>query len=328
MAKQDEPMSLIELAYKLAGVRFPDPDEIFNLSTRPKVHTELNLIVEGVRAGEIKTVDLPELDAASDEALAREILGSLYIEESMRDANWLSRIGVSKATADRLIGARGNAVIGAEGIDQQSEATSVWVIHRSGKGWEIGPKADPIFIRTLKEKGFRLLQELVRHPGKVFTALELEIAVYGAPSAVPHADNVLVEDGLSIVSGGSGSKPTDAEKQTKRECRGRLIDIAEELKDVPSKEDRSIDDDIFAEPLEKESDEILDYLLTLNRYGATRDNASPGERARNRVRTNIGGAMDDIERDAPDVYKLLAAGLNQGSSITFNPDASGLIWET
>jgi hypothetical protein len=196
------------------------------------------------------------------------------------------------------------------------------IFRKNGDVWEIvhGGVRLPL-MKNLK--GLAYIACLLRHPGREFTAHELETQCFGIPldlgiSRVADADDL---DGE--VDWGDSEQILDSE--TTRQYRERLEEIPEEIESA-----RASGDDDRESRLENEREQILNQLRTaIGLGGRHRRFNSESERARARVTQAITVALDRIGNlDSGISQHLCRPIIRTGSRFSYNPGPNPPDWIT
>jgi len=212
-------------------------------------------------------------------------------------------------------------------IPTQKEDKPGNYIGLKGQCWAIrfGDKEERIYVPDI---GFRYLQMLLDHPGSMFSASQLDIAVRRQANDLDQrsAESAELTHENSIMVG-----KTDAgdimDSDYRRACTLRLQEINEKLAILQESEEATALDEI--EELEKEKTWIDSVQSAAKgKGGRNRKLGDDRNKVRNRVCNNIRRVLKKIEQfDGPLASHLKKPILNLGHTISYVP-RDGTKWDT
>jgi hypothetical protein len=189
------------------------------------------------------------------------------------------------------------------------------VFQKTGQFWTISYEGH---ISRLKDsKGLQYLHFLLAHPGEEFHAQRLLAEVEGTVSVpddgATKIERQFLDDGLTVSSLGDAGPLLD--DQARKEYKGRLNDLAKELKEA-----REFNDFERVGRLEEEMEALTKELTAAYGLGGrTRKLADRAEKARKTISKAIGRAFEQIKANDENLWRHLQNALSLGLFPAYKP---------
>jgi DNA-binding XRE family transcriptional regulator len=183
--------------------------------------------------------------------------------------------------------------------------------------WTIRYQGHAAFLKD--SRGLHCLALLLRYPGREFHASELlaSLILMGAPWPPPAvtANRRLRDAGDQLISGGLSDAGPVLDAQAKAECKRRLKDLRQELKEA-----EQFNDPERAAKAQHEVNRITQQLASaIGLGGRDRKTCSEAERARSAVTKRIKRAIRKIGEAIPSLGHHLSARIKAGYFCSYNP---------
>ncbi len=181
--------------------------------------------------------------------------------------------------------------------------------------WTIRYHGHAAFLKD--SRGMHCLALLLRYPGREFHVSELLASLMDAPTPAPvvTASRRLRDAGDQLVTAGLSDVGPMLDAQAKAECKRRLNDLRQELKEA----ERFNDPDRAAKA-QYEVNAIAQHLASaIGVAGRDRKTCSAAERARSAVTKRIKRAIRKIGEAIPSLGHHLSARIKAGYFCSYNP---------
>lgn len=218
---------------------------------------------------------------------------------------------IASINADQHHGELGSsASIGGNGTTAHEKPSIEAIFQRQGDFWNIAFAGKTCMLK--RAKGMQYLEQLLRHPGHEFHALELASAE-NAPAGHAATGSETPGPARNALDGDAGVQLDPAAKAAYRQ---RLQELREDLAEAQRFNDSG--------RVEKTSAEIEFLTNELARAvglgGRDRRAASNAERARIKVAKAIKAALGRIDENNPDLGRHLSVTIKTGIFCSYNPD--------
>ena len=196
----------------------------------------------------------------------------------------------------------------AGGSSGARDPKSRWIpaiFYRGGEYWTLGYSGRTFMLRH--SRGLSYIEQLLRHPGQEFHALDL-VGEVGSKLSDEHSVSVTAaaDDGATVVGFGDAGEMLDDE--AKKDYKRRLVELSQELEQL-----RDGGDYGRAEKIEEEIDFLRrEISRAIGKWGRHRRAGSAAERARLNVTRSIKSAIERISENYEQMGAALASSIRTG----------------